>query len=87
MKYKTVPGIVLASVCGSYFLISPKNNLRINDTVAFYWKQLEKGTDEKSLIDSAVQFYEIDDFDALQKDIEKMLHSFLDMNIIKRYDA
>ncbi len=84
MKYKAVPGIVLTSVCDGYFLISPKNNIRINDTVAFYWKQLEKGIDEKGLFDCAVQCYEIDDLAALQNDIKKMLNSFLDMNLIKR---
>ncbi len=86
MKYRTVPGIILTSVCDNYYLVSQKNTVVINETAAFYWKQIEKGADEKELPDLAMRYYEIDDSEELYKDIEKMLNSFLEMQMIKRLD-
>lgn len=84
MKYKTVPGVVLTSVCGSHFLVSSKNTMQVNETVVFYWKQLEHGASEEELIEAAKEQYEIDDMETLQQDIGHILHSLMEMHMLKR---
>lgn len=84
MKYKIVPGVILTSVGDSYFLISADKTIRVNETVSFYWKQLEKGADETELAASATEYYEIENSEILIIDIERMINAFLEMGILKR---
>lgn len=84
-KYKTYPGIVLASSCGSYFLITPENTINVNETAAFIWKQLEKGADETELYKAVKNSYEIEDVNLLNNDIHTLIEFLLNHHLIKRY--
>ena len=79
MKYMLSPGTILTSVCDSYFLVFPGRSIRINETTAFYVKQLEKGADKKDLIKAVAETYELENEEETIKGIEELLN-FLKSN-------
>lgn len=85
MKYKTAPGVILTSVCGRFFLVTPKETFRINETTALYWKQLARGASEADLDALAAGTYEIDDPDTVRDDIRDLLDSLLAKRLLVRY--
>ena len=85
MKYKAMPGTIHTSVCGSHYLVNNKLTVEINETTAFYWKLLEKGTDKEDLILSITENYEIDNIDLVRKDLDNLLQFLLDKHMIMRY--
>lgn len=84
-KYKTYPGTVLTSSCGSYYLITSENTTCINETAAFIWKQLEKGADETELYEAVKNSYEIEDVNLLNNDIHTLIEFLFNHHLIKRY--
>lgn len=87
MKYKSAPGIVLTSICGSSYLVTSKTSFQINETMVFYWKQLEKGVDETELAAVIMENYEVEDVSALHKEIDDLLQEFLAKHLIVRYNG
>ena len=85
MKYKTVPGVVPASVCGHYYLVTADLTLEINEITAFFWKELENGASAEDLMIKAGDSYEIQDADLLAKDIDALLDSLRQQHLIMRY--
>ena len=85
MRYKTVPGVVLASVCGHYYLVTAELTMEVNEITAFYWKELENGASAEELMDKAESSYEIEDKDLLIKDIDTLLDSLRQQRLIARW--
>ncbi len=84
MKYKTAAGIILTSVCGRFFLVTPEETIHINETAAFYWKELEKGTSVDDLCSVSKEIYEIEDTDALRSDINDLIETLRNKKLLVR---
>lgn len=82
MKYKTVPGRILTSVCGRYFLVTPDESLEINEPAAYYWKKLEEGASEADLFDLACDCYDVEDPELLKNDIHDLVLSLLKKRLL-----
>lgn len=85
MKYKTREGVVLTSVCGQYVLVAAKRARKkcpyislINETAAFCWRLLEKGSTIDELVDHLGEEYEIEDIPRVTDDISKMINRFME---------
>lgn len=83
-KYITVLGIVLTHSCDQYYLVSPEGSFAINESAAWYWKQLENGGSVNTLLNAAMQEYEIDDTDMAVSGIEVLLQELLSRGLIRR---
>lgn len=66
--YQTRPGVVLIQICGEYLLVAAKAvqdecpyYCFLNESSAFVWKQLEKGSDFASLEAAVAEEFEIED--------------------------
>ena len=84
MKYKTIPGVIITSVCDKYFLVTPNETIRINETTAFYWKILEQGATVKDLYEKAVNNYEVEDPEVLRRDLRELVDSLLKKHLLVR---
>ncbi len=84
MRYQSVPGVVLASVCGHYYLVTADHTSEINEITAFYWKELENGASAEDLMIKAENAYEIEDSDLLKRDIDSLLDSLRRQHLIMR---
>ena len=82
MMYKACPGIVLTSICGHYYLVTPHFSIEVNETAAFYWHCLEKGISQSQLREKVLAEYEIDDKEALDKEIESLLQELKEQQLI-----
>lgn len=49
--------------------------IRLNDTGAFYWKELEKGSSEDDLIAKTLERYEGVDQETARRDVREFLQS------------
>ena len=49
--------------------------IRLNDTGAFYWKELEKGITEDGLVEKMLERFEDLDEDTARKDLKEFLAS------------
>ena len=87
MKYRTAPGIILTGVCGSYYLVSSRETVGINETAAFYRKKLEQGSSEAELAAYANENYEIEDPEILRTDIRDFVESLMEKHFLVRYGA
>lgn len=87
MRYKAVPGIIMTSVCGKYFLVTSMETLQINETAAHYWKLLMNGADEDGLCRLAEMEYEVEDHDLLRRDVKELLESLTERRMLVRYDT
>ncbi len=85
MKYSLTPGSILTSVCGSYFLVSARQSIEINDTTAFYIRQLEKGVNKDDLLSAAKEAYELNDDESTSHDIDDLLAFLLKNRFLMRY--
>ena len=79
MNYEVRDGILLRNICGEWLLIAvgeaSKHCLyvrQINDTLAWYWQRIAKGSNTKEIIDEAEAC-----FDAPRKQIEKDLKDLM----------
>ena len=68
MRYKTRTGVLLTSICGSYYLVCAKSLLpecpyvvNINETSAFLWQLLVDGASLEQMVSSVAEEYEVDD--------------------------
>ena len=84
MKYKTRPGIILTSVGDQYYLVFPKSRIELNETAAFYWRQLIQGADADALRAAAVREYDIDDSEELEQEIAALIAELLKGRLIKK---
>ena len=80
-KYKIRPGVVLASVCGEYILVSSaaaRENCpymtQLNETSAFLWEQMKDGVTIEQLQDAVFSAYEVDN----NTDVYGVIRDFLD---------
>ena len=84
MKFKTISGIILTSVCNHYFLVSAKETVEVNETAAFYWKLLQCGASRDELKAAVKETYEVTNEDLIISDISDFLHSLLEKRFIVR---
>ena len=84
MKFKAVPGVVLTSVCDSYFLITPQRAVQINDTSAFYWEKLTKGASVEELEELTSESFEIDDPDTVNAGIRSLVAELMEKRLLVR---
>ena len=82
MRYYGKPGIILASSCGQYYLISSTQKIELNETGAFYWQGLCKGMDENELMYKVSELYEIDHPEQFRKDIDQFINSLVSEKLI-----
>lgn len=85
MKYSLTPGTILTSVCGSYFLVSARQSVEINETTAFYIRHLETGAGKDDLLSAAKEVYELDDDGNASRDIDELLTFLLKNRFLVRY--
>lgn len=88
--YKTRPGVVLASICGEYLLISGKGArdicpyaTQINETSADLWRCLERGATFEQLFEALSEAYEIEDPDAAKEGIRSFLDQMQETGYLK----
>ena len=79
-KFKTRPGVILASVCGEYVLVAALEARKycpyltmINESSAFLWRQLVDGADKKELIEKVASAYDVTDKTNLPRIIDEFL--------------
>ncbi len=72
-RYQTKPGVILTSICGTHYLVTPKAVSEINETTAVCWKKLEKGSDEEELCEVIKEYFAITDISQLEKDIHELV--------------
>ena len=87
--YKTRPGVVLTYICGEYFLVAAKSLLsicpyvtQINESSAFFWKELLNGATQADLEIAAAREYEIDDPVTAQAGIAAFLQQMQALNYL-----
>lgn len=88
-RYKTRPGVELASICGEYFLVSARDVLefcpyivQINGSSAFLWKRLRSGADEDELVSAVEEEFEVRDRDAAKAAIAAFIDQMIGMNYL-----
>ena len=84
MKYKTLAGVILTSVCGHNYLVSSKDTIEINETAVLYWQYLNKGASEEELTKLAAAQYGTEDLEILQNDIQTFLALLKERHMIMR---
>ncbi len=84
MKYKTVPGVIMTSVCGQHYLASPTEIIKINDTAAFCWEILKQGATQEELAARICEYYEAADTDVINRDVHKLIGTLLTKRLIVR---
>lgn len=67
-QIKTIPGVVLVSVCGEYILVATREARQkvpyvqqINGAAAFYWERLQKGIEPGEIVRQAALKYHMSD--------------------------
>ncbi len=88
-RYKTRPGVVLTAIAGQYILVAVRSVrklcpyiTKINETAAFCWRLLERGSDLEDLTQKVSEEYEISDPSELRQDLESLLAQLLDNNYL-----
>lgn len=89
MTFKTRPGVVLTSICGEYYLVSPRSLqplcpylTNINETSAFLWSVLMEGATAAQLEEAVAKEYEVDDPDQVRNAIQGFLQQMLSLNYL-----
>lgn len=84
--YKARPGVLLTQICGEYLLVATKAARTecpfvtiLNESSAFIWRMLEKGTDLEALEAAVAEEYESEDREENRKLILALLDE-LDRN-------
>lgn len=79
----------MTSIAGQYVLVAVKSlrgicpfSAQINETTAFCWNLLEKGTDFESLQAALSKEYEIDDPEAVRADLKELLEQMKTANYL-----
>ena len=84
MRFKTAPGVVLTSVCDSYFLIAPQRTVQINDTAAFYWEKLTQGASVEELEELTSERFEIEDLNTVNAGIRSLIAELMEKRLLVR---
>ena len=85
MKYKTFPGVILASVCGHHYLVSARDTIEVNETAAFCWEKLRDGAEISDLTRALEDCYETEDREVFRKDIQMLVKSLSARHLLMRY--
>ena len=85
IEFITTPGTVLTSVCDSFFLVSSRETLKVNEMVAFLWSYLEWGATIQFLTDAVKKNYETDDSSCVEKDIRSLISFLQSKHFLQRY--
>jgi len=89
MRYKVKPGIILTNICDEHFLVSCKEAridspyiTKINETAAYIWQQLCKGSTDIEILESIKNNYEIEKPDQIEKIIKQYIDLLIENNMI-----
>lgn len=89
MRYKTRPGVVLASVCGQELLVAAEAAravcpalTEINETSAFLWRRLEEGSNVGDLEAAVAEEYEVEDTALVRGAICDFLDQMMKLNYL-----
>lgn len=81
-------GFILRQIMDIYAVIGigseayrPNQIMSVNETGAFLWERLEKGTDKQALINALLQEYETDPVTA-EKDVDAFLGQLRDKGLL-----
>ncbi len=88
MQHKIRDGIVLKNICGEWLLIAVGDACdhcmyvrQINDTLAYYWKLLEKGKSTVEIMEQACKEYDAP-AEVIWKDAENLIKKLYEMNYL-----
>lgn len=84
MKYKTIPGVILTSVCGRYYLVTARETMEINETAAICWEKLTQGASEAELAAFVREYCEVADTDSPDEDIRVLIATLQERNLLTR---
>ncbi len=81
-------GFILRQIMDIYAVIGigseayrPNQIMSVNETGAFLWERLEKGTDRRALINALLQEYETDP-ETAEKDVDAFLGQLRDKGLL-----
>ena len=87
---KLKSGIMLKKVMGSFMIVSTNNSTSYvnsmqttNETGAFLWKFLEKGTDEDEMVKELLNEFDVSEEDA-RKDIREFVKKVKDAGLLEQ---
>lgn len=86
IKYKTIPGMVITQICGSYFLVTTKETIAINETAYICLRCLKQGSDINELCSAIEEQYDIADHENLLLDVHNLIADLLSRKLIMRYN-
>ena len=88
-SYKTRPGVVLTEIAGEYVLVAAKSLLdrcpyvtQINESSAFLWRLLERGTSTAELEARVAEEYESENVSEAREAIEAFVRQMIEMNYL-----
>ena len=87
MKIKE--GFILREVAGNYIVVAVGEAVKgfngvinLNETGAFLWRILEKGSDEKGLLDALLSEYDVSE-DIAAKDVKTFIDKLTEAGLVK----
>lgn len=88
MNYKIRDGIILKNICDEWLLIAVGDAgefceyvRHINDTFAWYWKEIENCVPVEQIIIDASEEFDVSE-DIIKKDINDLIRQLIDMNYL-----
>ncbi len=87
MKFRSVPGVILTSICDEYYLIKSSRRIQINESAAFIWNLLSDGISEDDLVKQVINQYEVPDEKSLISDIHDLISLLEDYHMIMKCGA
>ncbi len=90
MRYCTSNGVVLTEVYGVYVLVSAKEAreklpylTEINETAAYCWRHMEKGTTLPGLLEAIAAEYDLEDPEETGRDVKALIDQLLEAGYIR----
>ncbi len=90
MRYRIHSGVVLETVCGEHLLLATRASCadcpyvqQLNDTAAFFWRQLEKTPETEQLARAAAEKYSLSEAEILPG-LQRFLDSMEELGYIRR---
>ena len=87
MKIKE--GFILREVAGNYIVVAVGDAVKgfngvinLNETGAFLWRILEKGSDKKGLLDALLSEYDVSE-DIAAKDVKTFIDKLTEAGLVK----
>ena len=84
MKYKTIPGVILTSVCGHSYLVTPNETIGINETAACCWKRLATGATPEELAALVTEEFDTAENEKVMEDIERLISVLLSSKLAEK---